>query len=41
MSSEVGENIIRGFAGCKAKVYAVDVQEDKEIKRAKGLTSVS
>ncbi len=37
MSSEVGEKIVKGFAGCRAKVYAVEVQEDKEIKRAKGV----
>jgi hypothetical protein len=37
MSSEVGEKIVKGFAGCRAKVYAVDVREDKEIKRAKGV----
>jgi hypothetical protein len=37
MSSEVGDKIIRGFAGLRAKVYAVEVQEDREIKRAKGV----
>jgi hypothetical protein len=36
-SFETGDRVIKRFAGCRAKSYAIDVQDDEPIVKSKGI----
>lgn len=38
MKLETGDKLIRSFVGLKSKMYAIDIQGDDEIKKAKGIS---
>lgn len=37
MKDEANGKIIKQFAGCRSKMYAVDIEDSKPIKKAKGI----